>query len=698
MTTKAQMTSLEHSGVTTSSKLTGAFGKFSAFMTGPWGAAIMAAGALVVGVGIAAVNAFREAEKVMAQTESVIESTGGAANVTANDVSTLASNLAYMSGVDDDLIQSGENLLLTFVNIRNEVGKGNDIFNQATGTVLDMSVALDQDMKSSAIQLGKALNDPIKGITALQRVGVSFTEEQKKQIEVMVENNDILGAQKIILGELQTEFGGSAEAAGNTFAGAIGKLKVAFGDLLEIIGKPIATALTFLVNGFTALIGMFTQTGDKAAQMSGPMSYLVTAFKLLTFTGQTLWNFLKGFFQTIEPGIQKIVGLAQALGDKLAPVFSWIGDAIDFVMPLFEEFGKVVGEVFNGIIDWAVRYTEDFVNVIIDGINLVIHAINGLIRAYNLLPGHDDIETIEVIQDLEIAQDDTAESADVLAEKEKKAGKEVEKTGNKAAKAAHKFRQWARDINESAQESITSLGGIEVATNRTARTFLQDSHSMLRAAQQSARGIKQLSRQDWVPNAYKRWLVSEGPEAVANFQRLTRRQQEAAISDWKDTQEAAETYETGVNALEPKVETETQEATSNFRTLNEEVAWLKQNNYIGVSVHTSYTSSGTPPQIPQGVASGGILGMAAGGITQRPVFMVGEGGSMTFAGKGAEAVIPLNNKGINILAEAVRRGQESSKPTPAPVINLTVNGFAGDEEKLANLMSRKLATMIRDGR
>jgi hypothetical protein len=81
------------------------------------------------------------------------------------------------SGVDDEAIKSSENLLLTFTNIRNETGKNNDIFNQATKATLDMSTALGNDLKGSSILVGKALNDPIKGMTALRRVGVSFTDE-----------------------------------------------------------------------------------------------------------------------------------------------------------------------------------------------------------------------------------------------------------------------------------------------------------------------------------------------------------------------------------------------------------------------------------------------------------------------------------------------------------------------------------------
>src|SRR3954454_24978141 len=123
-----------------------------------------------------------DSQKVAAQTAAVLKSTKGAANVTAGQVDKLATSLMNKSGVDDEAIKSGENLLLTFTNIRNGVGKNNKIFDNATGTLLDMSTALGQDTKSSAIQLGKALNNPIKGITALQRVGVSFTDGQKKQI------------------------------------------------------------------------------------------------------------------------------------------------------------------------------------------------------------------------------------------------------------------------------------------------------------------------------------------------------------------------------------------------------------------------------------------------------------------------------------------------------------------------------------
>jgi hypothetical protein len=174
-------------------------------------------------------------EKAAAQTAAAIKSTGGAANVTAKQVTDLSTALRDKTGIDDSVIQSGANMLLTFTNVRNEVGKGNDIFTQATKTLLDMSTALGTAPSKSAIQLGKALNDPIKGITALRRVGVTFTDGQKKVIEAMVKSGNVMGAQKLILKELQKEFGGSAVAAGQTLGGQLNILRGQLEDAAGVI-------------------------------------------------------------------------------------------------------------------------------------------------------------------------------------------------------------------------------------------------------------------------------------------------------------------------------------------------------------------------------------------------------------------------------------------------------------------------------
>jgi phage-related protein len=223
---------------------------------------LIAGAALGAGLALAAKVGFDEladGQKVAAQTAAVLESTGGAAHVTAKGVDTLAQSLSQMSGVDDETIASGENLLLTFTSIRNEVGKGNDIFNQATVAITDMSVALGQDMKSSAIQVGKALNDPIKGVTALRRVGVQFTDSQVALIKSLVDSGDKMGAQKVILRELNKEFGGSAQAAGETLPGQLNKAKNAFEEMAAGVVVVLLPALTTLAQTVARVAEFFTK-------------------------------------------------------------------------------------------------------------------------------------------------------------------------------------------------------------------------------------------------------------------------------------------------------------------------------------------------------------------------------------------------------------------------------------------------------
>lgn len=185
-------------------------------------------GGYLIGRGIGAIiNATIDAEKAQAQLAAVLKSTGGAAGLSADQLNKMAASLQAVTTFDDEAITGAQSLLLTFTKI------GRDVFPQATETVLNMSQALGQDLKSSAVQLGKALNDPIQGVTALQRVGVSFTDTQKDLIKSLVETGRQSEAQKLILAELETEFGNSARAARDTLGGALQGLKNDFENLLE---------------------------------------------------------------------------------------------------------------------------------------------------------------------------------------------------------------------------------------------------------------------------------------------------------------------------------------------------------------------------------------------------------------------------------------------------------------------------------
>jgi hypothetical protein len=243
------------------------------------------AGAVKIGV-----DEMTQAATVSAQTGAAIKSTGGVANVTAGHVDKLATSLMKKSGVDDEAITSGENLLLTFTNVRNEVGKGNDVFDQATTAALDMSTALGVDMKTSATQLGKALNNPKEGLSKLTRSGVTFTDQQKDMVKKLQESGDTLGAQKIILGEVNKEFGGSAAAAGKTLPGQINILKESFsnlaGELVQTLVPVLTTITTFFVkNPGIAKAMVIGILGISAAMVGLNVVMAISAVITAPFTG-----------------------------------------------------------------------------------------------------------------------------------------------------------------------------------------------------------------------------------------------------------------------------------------------------------------------------------------------------------------------------------------------------------------------------
>ena len=184
-----------------------------------------------------------EAQKTLAQLEAAIKSTGGAAGLTSGELTAMASDLQRVTTYGDDAVIAAQAMLLTFTSI------GRDVFPDAVRSILDLSTAMGQDLKSSTVQVGKALNDPVKGISALTRVGIQFTEAQKLMIKSLAEANDMAGAQRIILGELERQFGGSARAARDTLGGALTALGNAFGDLFEVSGEGSAN----LVRSINAL-------------------------------------------------------------------------------------------------------------------------------------------------------------------------------------------------------------------------------------------------------------------------------------------------------------------------------------------------------------------------------------------------------------------------------------------------------------
>src|SRR6185312_14195824 len=239
------------------------------------------------------------------QTAAVIKSTGGAAHISAQQVADLADQLAQMSGISNDTIEGSENLLLTFRAI------GSQTFPIATKAILDMSVAMHEDLQSATIQVGKALQDPIHGVTTLQRVGVQLTDSQKALIKQFMDTGQSAKAQAVILDELNKEFGGSAEAAGKTLPGQLAILNEKWDEAKQKIGMAVIPILQQLLAQYVMPL----------ADWLGKI--LPTAIQSTT---DFLNNQLIPAVQAVmaSPFVTTIEGWAQSIATKLDPQ---LGDA-----------------------------------------------------------------------------------------------------------------------------------------------------------------------------------------------------------------------------------------------------------------------------------------------------------------------------------------------------------------------------------
>jgi len=200
-----------------------------------------------------------EAQREQAQLAAALRSTAQASGQTIDSLNAHADALRRVTAATDSEIAGAQGLLLTFTKI------GGDTFPRATKAVLDMAQALGTDARGAALQLGKALNDPIAGITALSRAGVQFSDQQKEVIKGFVETNQLAKAQNVILSELETQVGGSAEAYRNTLGGALRALKESFVELFEASGKS-AGNFTRLINGAVNALEALQSVRERMAQ------------------------------------------------------------------------------------------------------------------------------------------------------------------------------------------------------------------------------------------------------------------------------------------------------------------------------------------------------------------------------------------------------------------------------------------------
>lgn len=285
-----------------------------------------------------------------ARLAAVVKATGNAAGFTAEEMYKQAAALQAITKFGDEAIIEMQAVLATFREV-----KGQE-FIDAQKAALDLSSVLGTDLKGAALQLGKALQDPIKGTMALGRAGVTFTQAQKDQIKTLQESGRMQEAQRLILDELEAQVGGVAEAMAGTFAGKVQQFQNRIGDLGERLGMiAISIAEKFVPAfeaGLTALENWFPQleaAGQAAAGfvdvILGPMK---TALEFMIATGVTAFTIVE-FAATKAGALMEIALLSVMLavvktGNVIQHVFTE-------VIPAYAKW--LVGNWSNILLDMA---------------------------------------------------------------------------------------------------------------------------------------------------------------------------------------------------------------------------------------------------------------------------------------------------------------------------------------------------------
>lgn len=206
----------------------------------------------IINFGKQSALAFEESQRNISVLNATLQATGANAWTSSKEIQDMASSLQSLTNYDDDSIIKMQTVLLGFKNITG------DSFEHATKAILDMATVMDMDLSSAAQAVGKALDDPINGITSLQRQGFRFSDSQKAVIQSLIDTGDVAAAQKIILDELDSTYGGAAESA----VRASVQIKNAWGDLQEGVGS--------------FLSGLVDSNAGK--KLAGIISYVADAF------------------------------------------------------------------------------------------------------------------------------------------------------------------------------------------------------------------------------------------------------------------------------------------------------------------------------------------------------------------------------------------------------------------------------------
>lgn len=375
--------------------------------------ALIAGTAITAGFGMA-ISAAEESEVATRRLEQVFKSMGEKTGKAAKQAEEYASKLQMVIGVEDEEIMAVQAKLATFQAVSNQIGRTSGVFNRATSAAFDLAAAGFGEASQNATQLGKALQEPLKGMAALRKSGSLTVADMERIGKRYRQTGNLLEAQNSILKAVEKQVKGVAAATATESS----KMKVSWSELMESIGRTVLPTFSKIVARVQQIIGVFQQFAEEnpnVVKAIGAIGVALLAFgatvKLITATMTVLntvmainpfvliagaviavavliyrnwdsiksffvrtWNFIKALFWKVVDWIKEWVMLfLRPIDDLIKYWYQIVG--------FFKKLWTLVKQPFLDMVDWVMNLGKEFLKAGENIVNMIVQGIKNKANA-----------------------------------------------------------------------------------------------------------------------------------------------------------------------------------------------------------------------------------------------------------------------------------------------------------------------------
>ena len=357
-------------------------------------AGIAVAAAATVKFGADSISAAREAQVADKRLQQIATSMGLVDGAYAGGIDRLndyAGTLSKTLGVEDESIKAVQAKLLTFKQLGVTINESGGALDRATQAAYDLAAAGFGSAETNAIQLGKALQDPVKGLTALGRAGITFTAAEKERIKALVESGKVQEAQNLVLKAIESQVGGTAAAT----ATAADRMKIAFGELQESVGVALLPVMEQFASTLTPIIEQLQgPLSQVAGQVAGALQQAFDALapvlptvaqalgQIAGVIGQSLATAIRVLVPIITPMMEILASLATRIGPLLQPILEKLGELIGKLFTAVEPLIAPLTDLIFGVLEAAMPILDivgDLLGVLIDAIAPLLGIVGSLL-------------------------------------------------------------------------------------------------------------------------------------------------------------------------------------------------------------------------------------------------------------------------------------------------------------------------------